>query len=156
VTLIAVAGFVVGVGQLLVGILALRADSAPSGSPAGGLASNRDALNALLVAATCTTIAAVALARVQDSNDNHRKSVIALTSFQHSVNIGQVMSPGVAHIVVAVGLVAALGALRFAQRAWQGWSGEHAQARGVALAASSAIAAGALTVNLLAAITPGA
>jgi len=149
---IAVAGFVVGVGQLIVGILALRTKSASSNGHASRLASDRDALNALLIAATCTTVAAMALARVQVANNEYRSAIESLARGDVAVT-AQTMSPMVSQILIGIGVVSATGALIYAQRAWRRWSGPSAEARGVALAALLAVAAGALAINLIASLT---
>jgi amino acid transporter len=151
-SVIPVAGFFVGVGQLLVGILALRAHPKVERGRTSGLASNRGALNALLVAATCTTAAAVALGRVQDSNENYHKAVRA-EQFARRLPDGTILSPLITNVLIVVGLAVAVGAFVFAQRAWRAWSNTPAQAHGVALAAISAVVAGALAVNLVAAFS---
>jgi glycerol uptake facilitator-like aquaporin len=146
----------VSVGQLLVGILALRS---PKGEPphpprVTHLAANRQSLNAMLLAAVALMIASTALLKVEASNDAVA-SLEVLRRDPDSIYPQDLLEPWVQRLLVVVGASAALICVLLAQRAWRGWSGSTPVVIGVALSGLMAMAAGVVGVCLLSGMDPG-
>lgn len=154
---VAWAALLVSIGQLLVGVLALRSPKSEVAPPASvtGLAANQRSLNAMLLAAVALFVAATALLKVEASNDAAVAFFNSLESSSSGVSTPaptDVLTQVVQRGLVVLGVSSAGFCIFLAQRAWRGWSGSSPNALGVALSALLAMAAGTVGVSLFAAM----